>query len=241
MANFVINQTASEIQQILNKAESPDTTPTSNSQNLVESGGVKTYVDSQVSAGASITTASFAPSALEDSTDGLTATDDAVPTSKAVRNYVDSGVPDSATVITTNARTGNPSSGNLFYRNLTETTDPNSIISINSSNEIQFASTGTYFIKAGISFSDNDGSGGDYYVVSLVSTNSSSPTTISSGGQPLTLPRYGDNSSAVKSYIFSYAVTNTTNNRLSISVTPISNANRSSWEGAAAIEITKIS
>ena len=88
MANFVINQTASEIQQILNKADTPDTQPTPNSQNLVESGGVKTYVDTQVSAGASITTESFAGSALEDSTDGLTATDTAVPTSAAVVDYV---------------------------------------------------------------------------------------------------------------------------------------------------------
>ena len=93
MANFVINQTADEIQGLLNKVESPDTVPTPNSQNLVESGGVKTYVDSQVSAGASITTASFAPSALEDSTDGLTATDDAVPTSAAVQEYIENTVP----------------------------------------------------------------------------------------------------------------------------------------------------
>lgn len=89
MANFVINQTASEIQQILNKADTPDTIPTPNSQNLVESGGVKTYVDTKVAAGASITTESFAGSALEDSTDGLTATDTAISTSKAVKDYVD--------------------------------------------------------------------------------------------------------------------------------------------------------
>ena len=155
--------------------------------------------------------------------------------------YVDAQcnlIPSPATVITTNA--GNTTTP-LFYTGLTKMTDPNSIISINSGNEIQFASTGTYFIKAGISFSDNDGSGGDYYVVSLVSNNSSSPTIISSGGQPFTLPFDGDNSSAVKSFIFSYAVTNTTNNRLSIFVNPVSSASAGSWAGAAAIEITKIS
>lgn len=92
MANFVINQTADKIQEILNKAETPDTTPTINSQNLVESGGVKSYVDTQVSAGASITTASFAPSALEESTEGLTVTDTAIPTSAAVKDYVDTAV-----------------------------------------------------------------------------------------------------------------------------------------------------
>ena len=112
MANFVINQTASEIQQILNKAESPDATPTPNSQNLVQSGGVKTYVDTQVSAGASITTASFAPSALEDSTDGLTATDDAIPTSAAVQDYIEDTVPTLTEVIDVKTNTATvPTSG----------------------------------------------------------------------------------------------------------------------------------
>lgn len=84
MSNFVINQTASEIQQILNKADQPDTTPTLNSQNLVESGGVKTYIDTQLSAGAAITTSSFAASALNDTNTGISSLDTAVPTSGLV-------------------------------------------------------------------------------------------------------------------------------------------------------------
>jgi hypothetical protein len=91
MANYEINLTATQIESALNKAHAPATV-VDNTQNLVESGAIKTYVDTQVSAGASITTASFAGSALEDSTDGLTATDTAVPTSAAVKNYVDTSV-----------------------------------------------------------------------------------------------------------------------------------------------------
>jgi hypothetical protein len=87
MANYEINLTATQIESALNKAHAPATV-VDNTQNLVESGAIKTYVDTQVSAGASITTESFAGSALETSNDGLTATDDAVPTSAAVVDYV---------------------------------------------------------------------------------------------------------------------------------------------------------
>jgi hypothetical protein len=98
MANYELNLTATQIEAALNKAHSPSSS-VDNTQNLVESGAIKTYVDTQVSAGASITTASFAGSALEDSTDGLTATDTAVPTSAAVKNYVDTSVGSASTVI----------------------------------------------------------------------------------------------------------------------------------------------
>lgn len=88
MANYEINLTATQIESALNKAHAPATV-VDNTQNLVESGAIKTYVDTQVSAGASITTASFAGSALEDSVEGITATDTAIPTSKAVKEAVE--------------------------------------------------------------------------------------------------------------------------------------------------------
>lgn len=88
MANYEINLTATQIEAALNKAHAPATT-VDTTQNLVESGAIKTYVDTKVSAGASITTESFAGSALEDSTDGITATDTAIPTSKAVKDFVE--------------------------------------------------------------------------------------------------------------------------------------------------------
>ena len=48
MANYQLTQTGAEVQSLLNKVASPDTTPTSSSSALITSGGVKTYVDGNV-------------------------------------------------------------------------------------------------------------------------------------------------------------------------------------------------
>lgn len=48
MSNFVLDQNASTIQALLNKVETPQTVPTAGSQALVTSGGVKTYVDTEI-------------------------------------------------------------------------------------------------------------------------------------------------------------------------------------------------
>ena len=111
MANYEINLTATQIEAALNKAHAPSTV-VDTTQNLVESGAIKTYVDNQVSAGASITTESFAGSALEDSEDGLTTTDTAIPTSAAVQDYVESVTP-------TMASWANPSNIQTNFRRAT--------------------------------------------------------------------------------------------------------------------------
>lgn len=160
MANFVINQTASEIQQILNKAESPDTTPTPSSQNLVESGGVKAYVDTQVSAGASITTASFAPSALEDSSDGLTATDTAVPTSKAVFDAVDAASTKIAFLTAPDAFVGADT-----VIPFTISSDPSNIVSV-SGGVVTPALNGVYQLVLSGEFREDNGNA-NYFTVNL--------------------------------------------------------------------------
>ena len=48
MSNYILNNTASDIDTALGKVLSPDTSPQAN-DNLVTSGGVKTYVDGEVS------------------------------------------------------------------------------------------------------------------------------------------------------------------------------------------------
>ena len=91
MADYPLSLTASEIDVALQKAHSPDTDLTEtaiNDPSLITSGAVKNYVDTKVSEGASITVDSFAGSSLETSSDGLTETNDAVPTSAAVVDYV---------------------------------------------------------------------------------------------------------------------------------------------------------
>lgn len=91
MSNFILDNTAEEINEAIHKVTNPDTTLTGtaiNDPSLVTAGAVKSYVDTRVSEGGSITINSFAGSSLETSSDGLTLTDDAVPTSAAVVDYV---------------------------------------------------------------------------------------------------------------------------------------------------------
>lgn len=45
MANYPLTQSGAEVQALLNKVQTPDTTPTAGSQNLITSGGVKAALD----------------------------------------------------------------------------------------------------------------------------------------------------------------------------------------------------
>jgi len=86
MANYPLALTASEIDAALTKAHAPDTTLTGtlgSDPSLVTAGAVKSAIDGIASSNI-LTTDSFAPAALETSTDELTDTDDAIPTSAAV-------------------------------------------------------------------------------------------------------------------------------------------------------------
>lgn len=144
-------------------------------------------------------------------------------------------------VTTTNARGG----GNTrYFINLTEITDPASIISINSGNEIQFASTGTYLIKAGVALADNDSTTSDTYHVYLVPANdSTTPITIGTGGGGNAVAKVepvSNDSGITATITFAYVVTDTSTNKLAIYAYPVSAAAATAWEGGAAIEITKI-
>jgi hypothetical protein len=160
MANYEINLTATQIEAALNKAHAPATAVDS-TQNLVESGAIKTYVDTQVSAGASITTASFAGSALEDSTEGLTATDTAIPTSAAVKDYVDSsGLPYAICSVTD----GN-SNATSFDLTFSIQSQASNIASISSGNVALVSGVYMVFFTGG--FAEDDSDTGDYYTVTL--------------------------------------------------------------------------
>ena len=159
----------------------------------------------------------------------------------ATTAYVDAQVnlvPTPAIVTTFTARNGEEQ---RYFKNLSEVTDPNSIISINSGQEIQFASTGTYLVKAGVNIDDNDSDTGDEYNAVLVPTHGST-TPITFGGAPMRSMeiRAGANTGVCTTFTFAYVVSNTTNDRLAIYAEPISSASAIQWEGAAVIEITKI-
>lgn len=93
MPEHTLSNTAANIDSALTRVVGADTSPTAASQNMVTSGGVKAAIDAIGSGSAAIITVdSFTGSALEDSNDGLTSTNTAVPTSKAVVEYVGNNV-----------------------------------------------------------------------------------------------------------------------------------------------------
>jgi hypothetical protein len=163
-------------------------------------------------------------------------------TSESIKAYVDTEVANSfapSIVFTSDGRNGE---SQRYYKNLTEIDDPNNLITINSTSEIEFASTGTYMIEAGIGLDDNDVSGtGDTYNIQLVKGNSSI-TTISFQGVTFANWSLYKNGTENKLVTFQvpYTVSNTTNDRLSIYASPVSDASSSEWEGFATIKITKI-
>ena len=170
MANYEINLTATQIEAALNKAHSP-ATAVDTTQNLVESGAIKSYVDTQVSAGAAITTASFAGSALEDADDGLTATDTAVPTSKAVSEAIDAKSVKIAQLSTVDNTSATLSSS--IIAPFTISSDPSNIISVDSNGVITVAEAGIYQIALKGEFRENDNSSSDYYKVQILLDSSS--------------------------------------------------------------------
>jgi hypothetical protein len=163
-------------------------------------------------------------------------------TSESIKAYVDTEVANSFAPSIVFTSDGRNSESQSYYKNLTEIDDPNSLISINSTSEIQFASTGTYMIEAGIGLDDNDVSGaGDTYNIQLVKGNSST-TAISFQGvtfKDWNLSKSGTENKLV-TFQVPYTVSNTTNDRLSIYADPVSSADTDKWEGFATIKITKI-
>lgn len=158
MANYEINLTATQIEAALNKAHSPATT-LEDTQNLAESGAIKTYVDTQVSAGSSITTASFAGSALEDSTEGLTATDTAIPTSGAVLN-----------ALTKVASLTTPDSDWIYIDTdlpFSELSDTDNIVSVDGDGVVTLNSAGLYLVNASGDLIVSTGTSNSYFNFTL--------------------------------------------------------------------------
>ena len=142
---YTLSNTAANIDSALTRVVSADTSPTNASQNMVTSGGVKAAIDAIGSGSTAIITVdSFTNAALEDSDDGLTATDDAVPTSKAVKDYIDNQNIIAIYGITATYSNTSFSPQRLF---LTEISDPKNIGSVNSNGVITLQA-GTYQVSA---------------------------------------------------------------------------------------------
>lgn len=144
-------------------------------------------------------------------------------------------------VLTLDARNGE---SQRYYKGLTEANDPNNLITINGTSEIQFASTGTYMIEAGIGLLDLDGDLNDQYYISWVKGNAS---TTAPNVQGISFEKWGlewvtasQTSSRFVPYIFPYVVSDTSTDKLAIYANPESGASATEWEGFATIKITKI-
>ena len=143
MANYELALTASEIDVALQKAHSPTTSITNSATSdpsLVTSGAVKAAIDN-ISVGSTLTVNSFATAALETSTDTLTDTDTAIPTSAAVKDYVDTA---SALKSASFKRTAEFIVQNESYQTIPITAEGDPILSV--ANNIATIPAGTYLM-----------------------------------------------------------------------------------------------
>jgi len=97
MADYPLSITGAEIDSALGKVHSADTTPTNGSTDMVTSGGVYTAINN-------LSLANLAGSALVTESEGIASNDNdtTIPTSAAVKDYVDSSDP--STIYITNWR-----------------------------------------------------------------------------------------------------------------------------------------
>ena len=153
MSNYILSNTASDINDALQKVITPDTEPQLN-DNLVTSGGVKTYVDGAVGdlAGKTVTTEA---TGIEN-----TDNDTSIPTSAAVKDYVDT----SSIKIASYAKASGSTSSTIVLP-VTEVSDPNNIGSV-SSGTVTLAD-GTYLVAFYGEFAEEDADLSDFYIVTL--------------------------------------------------------------------------
>tara|TARA_R100000278_G_C5468834_1_gene163695 strand:+ start:211 stop:816 length:606 start_codon:yes stop_codon:yes gene_type:complete len=89
MSEYTLSNTALDIDSAITRVVKADNEPKPGSQNMVTSGGVAAaIVDIGSGSNAVITVDSFTETSLHDSNDGLSSTDTAIPTSKAVADYI---------------------------------------------------------------------------------------------------------------------------------------------------------
>ncbi len=108
MANFTLTQNATNVNNAINNVHNAQTTPTNGSATMVTSGGVYTAINN-------LTTANLTAATLVTQADGIASNDNetTLPTSAAVKDFVDTAVASMGSVATTTDRSATASS-NLF-------------------------------------------------------------------------------------------------------------------------------
>ena len=153
MANYELGLTASEIEIALQKAHSPTTSITNTATSdpsLVTSGAVKSAIDN-ISVGSTLTVDSFAATALETASDGLTNTDTAIPTSAAVLSEITASPGHSRLSVSGNSNTDyytRTSSGYIPFSNVPFSIGQ--IVTLSSNGNTMSFPKGTYLVEANI-------------------------------------------------------------------------------------------
>jgi len=146
MPSYTLTNNASDIDSALSRVVAAETVPSTGSQNMVTSGGVKNYVDTEVDAlDSRVTTAESDISALQAATIG-------------VARY---------------SRTANTLYAGTGIVQLTEDSDPENIGTVVTSGTYDGGvrvSGGTYLITCTGEFSEDDGDNDDYFLVNLRSS-----------------------------------------------------------------------
>ena len=162
MSSYTLSNNAADIDAAISSVVSADATPTDGSQNMVTSGGVKTYVDGTVGVfgGKTITT--------EATGIGNTDNDTSIPTSAAVVDYVASvGRIKYATFTAANGNTSATS-----WLPLVEDQDPDNIATV-SGGIIKPTEAGLYAFSWSGNIKEDDNNSSNYFTVTTVfaSTN----------------------------------------------------------------------
>ena len=146
MPSYTLTNNASDIDSALSRVVAAETVPSTGSQNMVTSGGVKNYVDTEVAGlDSRVTTAESDISALQAATLG-------------VARY---------------SRTANTGYGVTSIIQLTEDSDPENIGTVLTSGTYDGGvrvSGGTYLITCIGEFSEDDNDNDDYFLVNLRSS-----------------------------------------------------------------------
>ena len=159
MSNYTLSNSAAVIDSAITRVASADTTPTANSESMVTSGGVKAALD-LISTGSTLTVDSFAATSVETSTDTITDTNTAIPTSAAVKDYVEgelfSASPGhSRLTIAGNINSGafsRSSSGYIPFQNYSFSIGQ--IVTLSGTSTFQFPA-GTYMVTTAIGRNSN--------------------------------------------------------------------------------------
>ena len=156
MADYPLSITGAEIDSALGKVHGADTTPTNGSSDMVTSGGVFTAINN-------LDVTNIAASALVTESEGITNNDNdsSIPTSAAVKDFVD-------TFGTKVAQLTAPNGSTIESLTIpfTVSSDPSSIVSV-SNGVATPTSSGVYQVAIEGEFSEDDNDTGERFVLQL--------------------------------------------------------------------------